>query len=140
MSQTLTEGEVLEGSDFWIAMAIAVDRAVFTSPVLLTQGDISGSITLNVYGPYSSAAIYTTTFLKTSSQDGGVTQAIHAALVDSRWEGEDAIGHNFVYQVRQADLPGLLKGGKTYTFDFSIPTLQDGNVPAIARVSIKPRH
>jgi hypothetical protein len=134
--------EVIEGTDAYNVGAITIPRAGFQNGVLLTQADVTGSITLNVYLPASSTVLYTTAFSKTLIQDGTL-EAIHAATVDKDWP--DAIGHNFQHQIRAADLaayvtPLVLKGGRSYTFEYLIPTLRDGTVPAIFVWDITPRH
>lgn len=132
--------ELVEGSDAWNVAAIAVPRAAFTTPVLLTQSDITGSIVLNIYPQDSSTPVYTTSFAKTLVQDGS-TMAIHTALVDARWEGEDAIGHNFVHLIRQVDVgAGVLRGGRKFTMVYEITTLLDGVIFPTFTWDIRPRH
>lgn len=132
--------EVMEGTDNWNVGALSVPRATFAQNVLLTQSDVSGLITLNIYPPDSSTAVYTTTFAKTLTQAGG-TEAIHTALVDSRWNGKNTIGHNFVHYVQQADVgAGILKGGRSYTMEYAIPTAQDGTLYAVFVWDIDARH
>lgn len=133
------EDEVLEGTDNWNVASVAVPRAGFSSPVQLTQTDISGSIGLAIYSPESSVPVYSTSFSKTLMQDG-VTEAVHPALIDSRW-GLDDIGHNFCHQIRQTDVgAGVMKGGRRYTMVYTFPTAQDGNVLAIFVWEIQPVH
>jgi len=139
MKTVIARREVLEGTDYWNVGSIAVPRAGYEKPVLLTQSDVSGSITLNVYAPDSSTPVYTTTFAKTLTQAGG-TEAIHAAVTDGRW-GVNDIGHNFVHYVQQATVgAGILKGGRVYTMVYLIPTTLDGIIPAIFEWDVRPLH
>lgn len=133
---------VIEGTDAYNLGAIPIPRYGFANGVLLTQSDVTGVITLNIYLPASSVVLYTTTFSKTLIQDGTL-EAIHAATVDKGWP--DSIGHNFQHQIRATDLaaystPLVLKGGRSYTFEYSIPTVRDGTVPAVFVWDITPRH
>lgn len=133
------EDDVLEGTDFWVVAALAVRRAGQSSPVLLTQSDISGLISIDIFQPPAGASVYSATFSKTINQDG-VSEAIHAAAIDSLW-GLDDIGHNFKHQIRQADVGSTtLKGGRRYTIVYSIPTARDGTVKLIAVANIVPLH
>jgi hypothetical protein len=121
------EDDVLEGTDAWNVGALAVPRAGFDGPVLLTQSDISGVISLDIYTPASSTAVYSTTFAKTLNQDS-VSEAVHTLAVDSL----DDRGHNFKHQVRVGDVgAGILKGGRRYTMVYQFPTARDGIVKAV---------
>jgi len=134
------ERDVDEGTDNWNVGAIAVPRAGFSGPVLLTQSDVNGLIGLSIFEPSSSTAVYSTTFAKTLSQDG-VQDAIHAAAGgDSLWQLDD-IGYNFQHQIRQADVGALtLKGGRRYQMVYTFPTARDGNVKAIFVWNVRPLH
>lgn len=129
------EDDLLEGIDYWLVGAIAVPRAGFDGPVVLTQSDISGSLTLDILLPASSTAVYSRTFPKTLNQDG-ISECVHPLVSDSL----DGRGHSFKYQVRQADVGAVLKGARRYTHVLTIPTARDGNVKAVWVVNIDPLH
>ena len=132
--------EVIEGTDNWNVAAVAINREDYTTPVLITQSDVSGVIALDIYPPASSTAVYSTTFAKTLTQ-GGSTEAIHTALVDSRWRGKDTTGHNFSHYVKESDVgAGVLEGGRLYTMVYAIPTVLDGTIYLIFEWDIQPRH
>ena len=130
---------VLEGTDNWNVGSISVPRTTSTNRVLITPSDVSGAIALEVYLPNSSVSLYSTTFSKTLEQEAG-TPAIHAAQLDSHWGGADSIGHNFLHKVTIVALGFTPAGGRTYTFEYMIPTSADGNVYAIFEWEIDPRH
>lgn len=141
MSILLIQDKVVEGTDNWNVAAVAVPRPGTAGPVLISQSDISGLITLDVYLPASSTPIYTTTFAKTLTQSGSSLAAVHVATVDSLWEDMDTIGHNFAHHISLADLaPATLNGGRRYTFVYTIPTTRDGNVKAIFEWQVVPLH
>jgi hypothetical protein len=129
------EDSVLELTDYWLVGALAVPRAGFTGPVLLTQSDISGSLTLDIFLPASSIPVYTRTFPKTLNQDG-VSECVHALVADSL----DDRGHNVKLQIRQADVGAVLLGARRYTHVLTIPTARDGNVKAVWVANVDALH
>jgi hypothetical protein len=135
------QDDVLEGTDVWLVAAVAVPRPGTNGPVLLTQSDISGSLQLDIYLPGSSTAIYSVSFAKTLVQNGASYAVIHAATVDSLWQDVDDIGHSFAYHLNVADLaPAIMKGGRTYTAVFQIPTTRDGQVKVVFDLKVVALH
>lgn len=141
MTILLIEDRVLEGTDAFNCAAVGVRRPGSNGPVLLTSSDITGDILLDVYLPGTSTAVYSTTFAKTLVQDGASYAVIHVATVDSLWEDEDAIGHNFAHKIRATDLaPVTLNGGRRYTFVYRIPTSKDGIVKVVFEWTVVSLH
>lgn len=120
------ETEVLEGTDDYNVGAVAVAVSGQAAKTLITTSDIDGStISLAVYEQGNPTAVYSTSISKG-------TVWFNTPQVDAFWEGEDTIGYNFRHQIRQADIGATtLKGGRSYTFIYSIPTVSDGTLRAV---------
>jgi len=115
--------DVDEGSD-----NSNVGQVILANRTLMIRSDVSGTdITLRVFERGTAAAIYTDTIAK-----AGVIY--DTPQVDGHWKNMGTPGYNFRHQVRQVDLAAdgvTLKSGRTYRFEYTFPTQQDGNVRAI---------
>lgn len=109
--------DVEEGNDVFLT-----NRIVMADNTQLVQSDVNGNITVNVY-PISGAGegrVQTTSIF--TKADISKTAVIFDTYQTTYWDGKDATGYNFLYQL-QYDATGAagpyLRGGHSYAVEFS---------------------
>lgn len=118
MTVIIVEDDVLEGTDNYNDHSVVIASDDSDDGVLLTTGDVNGSISLDVFEEGNGTAVYSTTMAA-------------AAVIDNvpvPWD-LDGIGRNFRHKIAQADVgAGVLRGSRNYRMIYRIPTLNDGTL------------
>jgi hypothetical protein len=111
-------GSSFEGTDFFLDAAVTISSDTSDDDVLLTTGDVSGSLSLDICEAGNATPVYSTTMSAASVIDN----------VPIPWR-LDSIGRNFRKRIAHTDVgTGTLKGGRDYDCWVRIPTLNDGTI------------